>query len=74
MTMLFRDREQPLGAFQTGGLIGNAVACGILLYLNGRALYLFHESGGLHGVKKGATKPLIAEEDEPEAKKPVDAI
>ena len=70
--MLMRDREQPLGAFQTGGLIGNAVACGIMLYLNGRALYLFHESGGLHGVKKGVAKPLLGEEDEPKEKeKPV---
>ena len=62
--MLFRDREQPLGAFQTGGLIGNMVACGILFYLNGRALYLFHEAGGLRGVKKGLKEPLIVAEDE----------
>ena len=68
--MLFRDREQPLGAFQTGGLIGNMVACGILFYLNGRALYLFHEAGGLRGVKKGHKQPLLVAEDEPVEKKP----
>ena len=66
--MIMKDRDSPLGAFQQGGLIGNAVACGILLYLNGRALYLFHESGGLHGAKKGLTKPLVDKDDEEDAK------
>ena len=44
------DDTDKLGAFQMGGMIANTVACGILLVMNGRAWYQFHESGGLHGV------------------------
>ena len=59
-----RDRDVPLGAFQSGGYIGNGVACGLLLVFNGRALWKFHESGGLHGKKDGTTVPLLAESDD----------
>ena len=61
--MLFRDRDVPLGAFQTGGLIGNAVACGLLLIVNGRALKLFHDSGSIHGRKMGVEEPLLNDEE-----------
>ena len=63
LTMMLKDREVPLGAFQSGGLIGNCVACCLLLWFNGRAFYLFHESGGLRGRKGDITEPLIAPDD-----------
>ena len=59
LTMMLKDRDVPLGAFQSGGLIGNTVACGLLLFFNGRALWLFHESGGLRGRKGDLTEPLL---------------
>ena len=36
-------------ATQTGGYIGNCVACGILLYMSVRATWKFHQTGGLRG-------------------------
>ena len=70
VTMLLKDRDIPLGAFQTGGLIGNSVACILLLIFNGRALYKFHMCGGLHGCdanhisKKDIEQPLLDKQDE----------
>ena len=46
---LFKGEEgQERGAFQTGGTIGNIVGCGLMLIVGGRALWLFHKTGGLH--------------------------
>ena len=61
ITMLFAGNVR---AYQTGGLIGNATACGILLVLNGRALWKFHESGGLHGKSRDGAVPLLDKDDE----------
>ena len=52
LTVIFKDKVQPLGAFQQGGYIGNTVACCILLYLSAKALWSFHSTGGLHGDQK----------------------
>lgn len=63
---LFRGDEKPTGAFQTGGTIGNIVGCSIMLFVGARALWKFHETGGLHGtggdLKSDLTVPLINEE------------
>ena len=59
-----------------GGMIANTVACGILLVMNGRAWYQFHESGGLHGVdakmRKQLKEPLIAGDAVPSDEAPAD--
>ena len=59
---LFRGDEEPSGAFQTGGTIADIVFCGIMLVVGGRALWKFHDTGGLHYAhpeKDDLTKPLI---------------
>ena len=65
------DDEKAAAATQTGGYIGNIVACGILLYMAGRAEWMFHQTGGLHG--DGLTKAeqleqflIVKEEEEAE--------
>ena len=58
------DDGQMSGAFQTGGHIGNIVCCTLLLIANGRALYAFHEAGGLHGKGKDLKKPLLDGQDD----------
>ena len=56
------EEGESLGAFQTGGGIGNAVACGLLLFANGKAWYAFRMSGGLHGLD--VNKPLLEDKDD----------
>ena len=60
------DDGQMSGAFQTGGHIGNIVCCTLLLIANGRALYAFHEAGGLPGKGKGLKDPLLEKSDDEE--------
>ena len=43
------DSDEPPAATQTGGLIGNVVACSILLYMSIRAEWMFNKTGGLRG-------------------------
>ena len=74
LCFLFRGEEKPTGAFQTGGTIGNIVGCGVMLIVGGRALWKFHDTGGLHYTspeKDGALKePLIDGDDDEEEKSP----
>ena len=58
--LFISDEDTTLAAFQQGGIISCLVVCGILLVVNGRALYAFHEAGGLHG--KAVNKPLLQED------------
>ena len=62
---LFRGDDKPTGAFQTGGTIGNIVGCCIMLIVGGRALWLFHNTGGLHydHPENDPNEPLLSEED-----------
>ena len=78
---LFRGEEKPTGAFQTGGTIADIVFCGIMLIVGGRALWKFHETGGLHYKfpEKDINEPLIndeagdADDDDDEEEKKQDA-
>ena len=78
LCFLFRGEEKPTGAFQTGGTIGNIVGCGVMLIVGGRALWLFHKTGGLHYTipeadDKRIREPLIDDDDDDdeEEKSPV---
>ena len=73
LCFLFRGEEKPTGAFQTGGTIGNIVGCGVLLVVGGRALWLFHDTGGLHYKNpekdKQLKEPLIDDDEDDDDEK-----
>ena len=72
LCFLFRGEEKPTGAFQTGGTIGNIVGCGVMLVVGGRALWLFHNTGGLHYTQSERDKlhePLLEDDDDDEEEK-----
>ena len=61
---LFKGEEKPSGAFQTGGTIGDIVGCSVMLLVGGRALWTFHDTGGLHydHPERDLKKPLIGDD------------
>ena len=61
LSLIRRAEEGKIVGLQLGGFIGNMVACGILLWANGRAWYSFRNSGGLRG-KSGMTEPLLVKD------------